>query len=161
PRQKTEGHAGIARGHQVHDIRDDRMRKVIFRAGFDPRFAGAVQEDDAQREPEPAEAAGDHHEVKEVNEIKEIKEKDRKTMRPSPAFPLLPLPPLLPLLPLISRSQFQQLLRCSARRSWDSECSLPREWRSSSSARTSCRQRAAPSPRGPARLANENHQFPR
>src|SRR5208283_3340249 len=158
PRQKTEGHAGIACVHQVHGIRDDRMRKVIFRAGFDPRFAGAVQEYDAQREPEPAEAAGNDHEVQEVNEIKEVKEKDRKTMRPSPAFPLLPL---LPLLPLISRSQFQQLLRYSARRSWDSECSLPREWRSSSSVRTSCRQRAARSPRGPARLANENHQFPR
>src|SRR5208283_959732 len=95
------------------------------------------QEYDAQREPEPAEAAGNDHEVQEVNEIKEVKEKDRKTMRPSPAFPLLPL------LPLISRSQFQQLLRYSARRSWDSECSLPREWRSSSSVRTSCRQRAA------------------
>src|SRR5271157_1056107 len=135
------------------------MREVIFRAGFDPRFGGAVQEDNAQREPEPAEAAGNDHEVQEVNEIKEVKEKDRKAMRPSPAFPLLPLPPLLPLL-LISHSQFQQSLRCNAHKSWDNACSLPRGWRSSSSARTSCRQRAALSPRGPARLPNENHQFP-
>jgi hypothetical protein len=63
------------------------MRKVIFRPGFDPRFAGAVQKDYNQREPEPAEAAGNHHEVmvpeagkeEEVNEVKEVKEiKERK-----------------------------------------------------------------------------------
>jgi hypothetical protein len=58
------------------------MRKVILRPGFDPRLAGAIQEDDAQREPEPAEAAGNYHEVvvpearkkMEVNEVKEVKE---------------------------------------------------------------------------------------
>src|SRR5208337_4553499 len=136
------------------------MRKVSIRPRFDPRFAGAVQEDDAQRQPQPAEAVGNHHEVRapeagkkmEVNEVKELKEVKENNRRVTLFSPILPLLPSYPLLPFICLPQFRRWLRCNARRLWDSECSLPRAWRSSSSVRTSCRQLAARSLRGRARL---------
>src|SRR5208283_1063903 len=145
------------------------MRKVICRAGFDPRFGGAVQKDDAQREPEPAEAAGNDHEVMlpeagkkmKVNEAKEVNEVKDDTRKYVPSSPLLPSYPLHPLLPFICPPRFLRWLRCNARKWRDSAHSLPRAWNNSSSARTSCRRRAARSPRGPARLRNETLRFPR
>ena len=41
---------------------------------FEPGFTGAVEENDDEGEPEPAEARRKSHEVKEVKEVKEIKE---------------------------------------------------------------------------------------
>ncbi len=41
---------------------------------FEPGFGGAVEENDGESEPEPAEAKRKGHEVKEVNLVKEVKE---------------------------------------------------------------------------------------
>src|SRR5438874_6628859 len=72
--EKTEGDAGITGINEIEEIVNDRVREAVSGAGFDPRFCGAVEEDDGESDPEEAEAVGKSHEVKEEKEEEEVKE---------------------------------------------------------------------------------------
>ena len=56
--EDTEGDTGIAAVHQVDEIVNQLAVPTLDGLQFEPSFAGAVEEDDGEGEPEPAEAGG-------------------------------------------------------------------------------------------------------
>ena len=57
--EDTESDSGVTAVHQVDEIVDQFAVPAFDSLRFEPGFAGAVEEDDGQGEPEPAESGGD------------------------------------------------------------------------------------------------------
>ena len=58
--EDAEGDAWIAAVHQVDEVGDQLAMPAFNGLRFKPGFAGAIDEDHGQGEPEPAETRGDH-----------------------------------------------------------------------------------------------------
>jgi len=67
--------AGISAVNEINEVVDQLVAPAFDRVRFEPGLGGAVEENDGEGEPEPAEASGEIHEVKKVKEVKEVKER--------------------------------------------------------------------------------------
>lgn len=73
-REETETDSWVSALHQINGIADHFPRPASGGVGFEPGFRGAVEKDDDEGEPEPAESGGEVHEVKEISEVNKVKE---------------------------------------------------------------------------------------
>jgi len=54
---------GFPAVHEINEVVNQLVAPAFDRLRFEPGFGGAVEENDGEREPEPAEASGESHEV--------------------------------------------------------------------------------------------------
>ncbi len=60
--------------NQVYEVVDKFKAPAFGSLRLEPCLGGAVSEDHGEREPKPAQAGRESHEVKEVKEVEEVEE---------------------------------------------------------------------------------------
>lgn len=73
-REKTKSDAGIAGANEIEKMTDHFVAPAFGGLRFEPRFRRAVEQNDGEREPEPAKSCGKIHKPNEARETKQTKE---------------------------------------------------------------------------------------
>ena len=60
--------------HEINEVMNEFVAPVFGGLRIEPRFRRAIEDNDGEGEPEPAEARKKGHREKEIREVKKVKE---------------------------------------------------------------------------------------